>query len=109
MDKAELKQIEYGKTIDFVLLNQAELKRTNDGQSKVLGEIHTLMAGSTYEEGQNGGMVGHISRMTKRVNKNTNWRIKITAAGTAVAALISFVLVKFFAIINNLKELFNTQ
>ena len=109
MDKAELKQIEFGKTIDLVLTNQAEQKRASNSQGETLLQIHTLLAGSNYEKKDNGGMCGDFQRLKKRVQQNTNWRIKITAAGTAVATLVTFVLVKFFAIINNLKELFNKQ
>jgi len=97
-NKLELKQKELGESLDNVQVNQAE-------QMSRISQIHYLLAGTDYESEDNGGLVGEVKRIKRRVNRNTSWRIKITAAVSAGGAVIGFVLFKFGSIITTLKEL----
>jgi len=100
-NKLEDRQREFRESIDHIQVNQSE-------QMNRIKEIHHLLAGTEYEK-NNGGLVGDIKRLKVKVSKNTSWRIKITAAGTAIVSVISFVLVKFGSIINTIKELIKTD
>ena len=42
-----------------------------------------------------------------KISKNTNWRIRITAAVTAIASVVGFFIFKFGTILKTLKELIN--
>ena len=70
---------------------------------KQLSEIHTFLAGTEYDS--NGGLVSTVSGLKKKGQANTAWRIRITAAGTAIAGVIGFMLFKFSSIISTIKEL----
>ena len=95
--KLELKQKEFGESLDNVQVNQAE-------QMSRINQIHYLLAGTDYESENNGGLVGEVKRIKRRVNRNTSWRIKITAVASAVMAVIGFILLKFGMIISTFKE-----
>ena len=95
LEKVELRQIEFRKTIDSIL----------EIQGKQLNEIHYLLAGTSFEEKQNGGLVGDVQKLKEKVKKNTNWRITITTAGTTIASIVGFILFKLGTIISNIKEL----
>ena len=101
-NKLELKQREFGESLDNVQVSQAE-------QMSRINQIHYLLAGTDYENKNNGGLVGEITRIKCKVHKNTSWRIRITAAGSAVASIIGFILFKFGTILTALKELILKQ
>jgi len=44
-----------------------------------------------------------VDKLECKVEKNTAWRIGLTAAGTAVVGVISFIFTKLATIINALK------
>jgi len=46
-----------------------------------------------------------ITTLEVKVDKNTTWRTKITAAVTAVAAALGFIIIRFTVIIDNIKQL----
>ena len=98
----ELKQKEFGKSLDNVQINQAE-------QLYRINEIHILLAGTEYDKPNNGGMCGDFRRTKEKVRRNTNWRIRITAAGSAVAGIVGIILMKFAFIIQALKDLINAN
>ena len=100
LEKIEQRQTEFRETIDSVLVNQGQ-------GMKQLNEIHTFLAGTEYDN--NGGLVNTVSGLKKKVQANTAWRIRITAAGTAVAGVIGFILFKFSSIIGTIKELINIE
>jgi len=100
-DKFELKQKEFGQSLDNMQVHQAE-------QMNRINEIHVLLAGTEYDKHDNGGMCGDFQRVKDKVRKNTNWRIMITAAGSVVVWVIGFVLVKFGSIISTIRELIKT-
>ena len=99
--KLEDRQRETRESMDNIQVNQSE-------QMNRIKEIHHLLAGTEYEK-NNGGLVGDIRKLKEKVQTNTNWRIKITAAGTAIVGLISFVLIKFATIIGTIKNLIKTD
>ncbi|GAF74203.1 unnamed protein product, partial [marine sediment metagenome] len=82
-DKIEGRQSEFRDTLDTVLVNQAS-------GIKQLNEIHTFLAGTEYDD--NGGLVSTVSGMKKKVQANTLWRIRITAAASVVAAIFGGVI-----------------
>jgi hypothetical protein len=94
-EKVEQRQEEFRKTIDSIL----------EIQGKQLNEMHYLLKGTTYEQPQNGGLVGDVEKLKTKVKKNTNWRMTITTAGTTIATAIGFVLFKLGTVLSNLKEL----
>lgn len=47
--------------------------------------------------------------LNSKVRTNTSWRIKITAAGTAITSFLVFILVKFSTIWSTIKELINAE
>ena len=94
--RIEAKQAELNTGMDSVQTNQAS-------QMSRIKEIHHLLAGTEYDK--NGGLVGDIVKIKKRVHTNTAWRIKITTAVSAVGIAFGFVLFKFGSIISALKEL----
>ena len=96
-NKLEDRQRETRESIDNIQVNHGE-------EMKQIKEIHTFLVGTEYEK-NNGGLVGDIKRLKVKVSKNTSWRIKITAAGTAIISVISFVLIKFATIISTIKNL----
>ena len=100
-NKFEDRQRETRESIDHIQVNQGE-------EMRQIKEIHTFLVGTEYEK-NNGGLVGEIKRIKQKVNANTKWRIKITAAGTAIVGLISFVLIKFATIIGTIKNLIKTD
>ena len=100
-NKLEDRQRETRESIDNIQVNHGE-------EMKQIKEIHTFLVGTEYEK-NNGGLVGDIRKLKEKVQTNTNWRIKITAAGTAIVGLISFVLIKFATIIGTIKNLIKTD
>jgi len=100
-NKLEDRQRETRESIDHIQVNQGE-------EMRQIKEIHTFLVGTEYEK-NNGGLVGDIRKLKEKVQTNTNWRIKITAAGTAIVGLISFVLIKFATIIGTIKNLIKTD
>ena len=100
-NKLEDRQRETRESIDNIQVNHGE-------EMKQIKEIHTFLVGTEYEK-NNGGLVGDIKRLKVKVSKNTSWRIKITAAGTAIISIISFVLIKFATIIGTIKNLIKTD
>ncbi len=102
LDKIENRQTEFRETIDHMVVNQGEgMKRIN--------EIHHLLAGTEYEKGKNGGLVGEIGRLRKKVGANTSWRVRITAAGTAIVGVLGFLLIRFSSILNTLREIIKSE
>jgi len=100
-NKLEDRQRETRESIDHIQINHGE-------EMRQIKEIHTFLVGTEYER-NNGGLVGDLKRLKVKVSKNTSWRIKITAAGTAIISIISFVLVKFAAILSTIKEMLKTD
>lgn len=98
-DKIEDRQSEFRETIDNVIVNQSE-------GMKQLKEIHYLLAGTEYNK-ENGGLVGEVNKIRNKVHTNTAWRIRMTAMGTAVAAIVGFILFKLSSVIATIKELIN--
>jgi len=98
----ENRQKEVRETVDNMLVNQAAVMTRID-------QIHYLLAGTDYEDGNNGGLVGEVKRIKQKVYANTSWRIKIMAVGSAAGVVIGFVLIKFGTIISALKELLTKQ
>ena len=94
--KIEDKQRELNVGMDNIHTNQG-------AQMSKISEIHHLLAGTEYDK--DGGLVGDIAKIKKRVHTNTAWRIKITTAVSAVGIAFGFVLFKFGSIISALKEL----
>ena len=84
LDKIEGRQTEFRESVDSIMVNQGN-------QINKMNQIHFLLAGTEYE---NGGMYKDFKELKKKVRKNTLWRISITAAGTAVLGLISFIFTK---------------
>ena len=84
LDKIESRQTEFRKSVDTIMVNQG-------GQIDKMNQIHFLLAGTEYG---NGGMCKEFQGLKKKVRKNTLWRISLTAAGTAVLGLISFIFTK---------------
>jgi len=101
-NKLELKQKEFGESLDNVQVNQAE-------QMSRINQIHYLLAGTDYESEGNGGLVGEVKRIKYKVNKNTAWRIKITAVVSAAGTVIGVILFKFGIIITAIKELLTNK
>ena len=99
--KLEDRQRELRESLDDISVNHGE-------EMRQIKEIHTFLVGTEYEK-NNGGLVGDIRKLKEKVQTNTNWRIKITAAGTAIVGLISFVLIKFATIIGTIKNLIKTD
>lgn len=99
--KLEDRQRKFHESIDHVQVNQGE-------QINRIKEIHHLLAGTEYEQ-NNGGLVGDLKRLKGKVSKNSTWRIKITAAGTAIVGAIGFILVRFGSIISTIRELIKTD
>ena len=97
-ESLENRQREFRISVDDILVHQTD-------QIKKMDQIHYLLAGTEYEAEKNGGMCGELKRIKCDINKNTIWRIRITAAVSAVASAIGFVLFKFGSIISTLKEL----
>ena len=95
MDNAAIKELLEAKLSGF----KAEIKSSMDIQVYKLDQL------IEYQKKQN----GIIGELEKKVQTNTNWRIKITAAGTAIVGLISFVLIKFATIIGTIKNLIKTD
>lgn len=95
LNKIEERQTEFRENVDSVLVNQG-------AAIKEIREIHYLLAGTKYEK-DNGGLVGEVSKIKKKVGKNTMWRIRITAAATAIVGLLGFILVRLGSIINTVK------
>ena len=60
---------------------------------------------SDDERDDNGGIMGDIKRLRKKVNANTIWRLRITAAGTVVIGIVSFVLAKFGSLLGTIRDL----
>ena len=83
LDKIESRQTEFRESVDSIMVNQGN-------QISTLNEIHFYLKGTKY----NGGMVAEVKTLKKKVRKNTIWRISITAAGTAIIGLISFIFTK---------------
>jgi len=98
----ETRQREFRATVDDILINQAE-------QMKRMDQIHYLLAGTEYENKNNGGLVGEVKRLKSRVQKNTSWRMKITATVGAIAGALGFVLVRFSSIVQTIKDLVKTE
>ena len=84
LDKIESRQSEFRQSVDTIMVNQG-------GQIDKMNQIHFLLAGTEYG---NGGMCKEFKEIKKKVRRNTLWRISITAAGTAVLGLISFIFTK---------------
>lgn len=101
-DSLETRQREVRASVDDILIHQAD-------QIKRMDQIHYLLAGTEYEGQNNGGLVGTVSRMKCKVDRNTSWRIKITAAVSAVGTVIGIVLFKFGMLITAIKELIGKQ
>ena len=85
-DKLEGRQREQREAMDSMQVNQGELL------SKV-GEIHTFLKGTEYDD--NGGLCVMIKKLSADVRKNTLWRVRVTAAYTAVAGALGFLIVRF--------------
>lgn len=98
-NKLEDRQREFRDVQDNMQVNQAE-------QMKKIDEIHYLLAGTEYEK-NNGGLIGIINKLANDVKINTNWRIRVVAAGSAIAGLVGFLLVKATSIWKTIKELTN--
>ena len=86
LDKIESRQTEFRESVDSIMVNQSD-------QINKINKIHFLLAGAGSEY-KNGGMCADFKEIKKKVRKNTLWRISITAAGTAVLGLISFIFTK---------------
>jgi len=95
MDNVEIKELLEAKLSGF----KAEIRAGNDMQTYKLDRL------IEYQEKQN----KRVSKLEDKVHKNTNWRIKITTAGTVIIGIISFVLVKFGSILNTIKEMLKTD
>jgi len=95
MHNVEIKELLEAKLSGF----KAEIKASNDIQTYKLDQL------IEYQEKQN----KRVSKLEDTVSKNTNWRIRITAAGTAIVSVISFVLIKFGSIISSIRELIKTN
>ena len=102
LNKIEERQTESRASMDNILVQQVD-------QMKRMDQIHFLLAGTTYEVEHNGGLVGEVKKLRLRVNRNTMWRIRITAAVSAAGAVIGFILFKFGAVITMLKDLLKTE
>ena len=98
ISKMENRQEEFRIAMDNMTVNQAQLLNTTN-------QIHFLLAGTKYDQKNNGGLVGEIDRLKKRIESNTNWRIRMTAAGTAILAGMSFAIIKIGTLISSLREL----
>lgn len=92
----EDRQRELREQLDTHIINQASMMHKID-------QIQSCLGGTDYDS--NGGLVSAVNRLRQDVKKNTNWRLRITAAGTAVATAISFVLIRFNVIIDSLRDL----
>jgi len=101
-DSLETRQREVRASVDDILVHQAE-------QIKRMDQIHYLLAGTDYESENNGGLVGEVKRLKRKVSINTSWRIKLTAVGSAAMAVIGTILFKFGSILSTLKELITKQ
>ena len=96
-ESMEDRQRELRETWDKFLEREATDKRQ-------LNEIYVLLCGSKLNK-DNGGMISEFGKIKDAVKKNTNWRIKMTAAVSAVAGLFGFLIARSSVIIENLKEL----
>jgi len=102
LNKIEERQTESRASMDNMLIQQVD-------QMKRMDQIHFLLAGTTYEVEHNGGLVGEVKRIRLRVNRNTMWRIRITAAVSAAGAVIGFILFKFGSIITTIRDIINAE
>ena len=101
-ENLENRQREFRDTVDDILVGQAD-------QMKRMDQIHFLLAGTDYENKNNGGLVGEVKRVKCKVDKNTLWRIRITAIVSFAGGAIGFILFKFSAVISSIKNLINIE
>ena len=94
-DKLENQQREFRKSVDELFVAKAD-------ETKKINEIHTFLTGTEYDD--NGGLTGTIKKLKCDVRKNTLWRIRVTAAYTAVAGALGFLIVRFTEIWDKLTK-----
>jgi len=97
----EQRQKEFRETQDDFIIRQAQ-------QMDTLNQIHFLLKGTEYEQGNNGGLVGEVKRIKCKVNKNTKWRIMITSGALAISGFIGFVIAKLIPFFKSIKEIINS-
>lgn len=95
MRNEDIKELLEAKLSGF----KAEIKASANMQEFKLDQL------INYQKEQN----DKVSELGKRVQKNTHWRLRITAAGSVIAGAISFVLIRFGSIISTIKELIKTD